>query len=61
VRYGISYADVAELVLTGHEHRRRNRGSGDWRLRSGRLVVIYNWPDGDEVITARVVTVWFGE
>lgn len=50
--------DVADLVLSGHARRERNPGAADWLLRARGLVVAYNWPDGDDPTTARVVTLW---
>jgi hypothetical protein len=60
-RYGISYGDIADLVLDEHQHRRRNPGSGDWLLRRRELVVVYDWPDAGDAATACVVTVWLAE
>jgi len=60
-RYGIAYRDIADAVLDGHGRRARNPGSGDWLIRSGRLVVIYDWPDDDDAAAARVITVWTEE
>jgi hypothetical protein len=45
------------LVLTRHAHRARNTGSADWLLRSGRLVVVYNFPSADGG-AAHIVTLW---
>lgn len=58
VRYGISFDEIADAILDEHDRRQRNPGSGDWLVRGGRLTVIYNWPDGQDATTARVVTVW---
>jgi hypothetical protein len=60
-RYGIPYTDIADDVLDEHERRQRNPGAGEWLVRSGRLTVIYNWPDGNDASTARVITMWSGE
>jgi hypothetical protein len=60
-RYGIPYGDVADAVLEEHGRRQRNPGAGDWLVRKRRLRVIYNWPEGDDETTARVITVWLGE
>jgi hypothetical protein len=59
--FDIPHSDVADAVLYEHEHRQRNPGSGDWFVRRGALVVVYNWPDGDDPLTARVITVWAEE
>jgi hypothetical protein len=57
-RYGVSRGDIADAVLEHHPQRRRNPGPADWRVARGRLVVVYDWPDGDDDTTARVVTLW---
>ena len=61
MRYGISYADVGDVVLDGHSRRRRNPGAGDWLVRRGGLVVVYDWPDARDDATARVITLWVAE
>ena len=55
---GISRADVEEAVLAGHVRRKRNTRAADWLLLAGRLAIAYNHPDGDDELTARVVTLW---
>jgi hypothetical protein len=57
-RFAISYTDVADAILDEHARRRRNPGSGDWLVRRGHLVVVYNRPDVDDAATARVITPW---
>jgi len=57
-RYGLAYADVGDVVLDEHDRRQRNPGSGDWIAQSGRLTVVYNWPDEDDQSSARVITAW---
>ena len=54
---GIPRSDVEDVILNGHDHRVRNAGAADWLVRSGRLVVAYNHPAGDD-LTALVVTIW---
>jgi hypothetical protein len=54
---GIARADIEDVVLTGHRERSRNTGAADWLLVSGRIVIAYNHPAGDE-LTALIVTVW---
>jgi hypothetical protein len=51
---GIANADVEDALLAGHESRVRN-SRADWLVRFGRLVIAYNYPEGDE-LTALVVT-----
>jgi hypothetical protein len=60
-RHGIAYREIHEVVLDEHLHRRRNPGSGDWRLRRRDPVVVYDWPDGGDPATARVITVGLAE
>jgi mRNA-degrading endonuclease RelE of RelBE toxin-antitoxin system len=57
-RYDLPFTDIAEAILDRHSRRRKNPGHGDWQVRRGRFVVIYNWPDEGDRSTARVVTVW---
>jgi hypothetical protein len=57
--YGVSEIDIGDAILDRHGERGRNQGSGDWCVTRGRLVVIYNWPDGDDQTAARVITVWW--
>jgi hypothetical protein len=52
-----SRSDVEDLVLTRHAHRARNTGAADWLVRSGRLVVAYNFPAADGG-AAHIVTLW---
>lgn len=54
---GISRTDVEHSILNGHDRRIRNARAADWLVRSGRLVVAYNYPAGDD-LTALVVTLW---
>jgi len=54
----LAYADVGDVVLDEHDRRQRNPGSGDWIAQSGRLTVVYNWPDEDDQSSARVITAW---
>lgn len=55
---GLARTDVEVRVLDGHGSRERNAGSGDWRILVGRVVVVYNHPDREDSLSARVVTVW---
>lgn len=56
--FGLARADVEAVVLEGHATRQRNAGAARWRVSTGRLVVLYEHPDGDDETTARVVTLW---
>jgi hypothetical protein len=55
---GFAREDVERAVLDGHRSRRRNAGDAEWRVTSGRLVVLYDHPDGDDRSVARIVTLW---
>ena len=55
---GIARADVEAVVIEGHAGRQRNAGAARWRVSTGRPVVLYDHPDGDDETTARVVTRW---
>jgi hypothetical protein len=55
---GFARSDVEASVLGGYRQRRRNTGKAGWLLVGGRLVVVYEHPDDDDPLTARVVTVW---
>jgi hypothetical protein len=60
-RYGVSYVDIADVLIGENRRRRPNAGSGDWVVRRRALVVVYNWPDRGDPLTARVVTLWSEE
>jgi hypothetical protein len=49
---------VESALLEGHHERRRNKGSAGWQIAAGRLVVVYEYPDSDDALAARIVTVW---
>ena len=55
---GVARTTVEDAVLERHAKRTVNRGAARWRVSSGRLVVAYDYPDGDDRATARVVTLW---
>jgi hypothetical protein len=57
-RYALPAVEVADVVLAEHPRPHGNPGAAEWRVRRGTLVVLYDWPDGDDETTARVVTVW---
>jgi hypothetical protein len=56
----VDYAqrDVEAALLERHGGRRWNAGQADWQLVVGRLVIVYEYPDGDDALVARIVTVW---
>ena len=55
---GFARADVEAAVLDRHRGRRRNAGEAGWKVVAGRIVVVHEYPDGDDLLVARVVTVW---
>jgi len=55
---GVARSWVEELVLERHANRERNHGAAQWRLTVDRMVIVYDCPDGDDRLTARVVTLW---
>jgi hypothetical protein len=55
---GVTRADVERVVLEGHPQRMRNTRAADWLVREGRLMVAYNHPHREDVLTAVVVTLW---
>jgi hypothetical protein len=55
---GFARHDVEAALLQRHDGRRRNAGQAGWQLVVGRLVIVYDYPDGDDALVARVVTVW---
>jgi hypothetical protein len=55
---GIPRSDVERVVVEHHRTRRRNARSADWLIVSSRLVIAYDHPDHDDLITARIVTLW---
>jgi hypothetical protein len=55
---GFARSDVEDAVLSGHRSRRRNAGEAAWMVVAGRLVIVYEHPDGEDPLVARVVTVW---
>lgn len=55
---GIARADVEAAVLDRYATRARNGGAGDWKLVRNNVVVIFNHPDRDDDVAARIVTLW---
>jgi hypothetical protein len=55
---GFARQDVEAMLLERHRDRRRNKGEAAWRIVAGRLVILYEHPDGDDPLAARVVTLW---
>lgn len=57
-RLGFTRDDIEAAVLERHHERRRNTGHARWQLVVGRRVIIYDHPDGDDALVARIVSVW---
>lgn len=55
---GFARHDVEATLLEHHQERRRNTGEAAWQIIAGRLVIVYEHPDGDDLLAARVVTLW---
>jgi hypothetical protein len=55
---GVTRTDVERAVLDGHPRRMHNTRAADWLVREGRLMVAYNYPHGEDALTALVVTLW---
>ncbi len=53
---GFTRRDVESALLEGHREWRRNKGQARWLLASGRLVIAYEYPDGEDLLAARIVT-----
>jgi uncharacterized protein YciI len=51
-------SDVEDALLEGHARRLANTRAADWLLLVGPLAIAYNHPDGGDVSTARIVTVY---
>jgi hypothetical protein len=56
--YGRTPTDVGEAVLAGHHRRERNQNDADWRLSAAGTMIVYDWPAGDDALTALVVSLW---
>jgi hypothetical protein len=57
-QFGFVRRDVEAAVLGAHRERRRNPGAAAWKVVIGHMVIAYEYPDGEDSSTARVVTVW---
>jgi hypothetical protein len=49
---------VEQAIREEHPIRLPNKGEADWRLVTGRFVVIYDHPDGEDIDSVRIVSVW---
>jgi hypothetical protein len=55
---GVTRVSVEHAVRELHPFRTNNQGAAEWRVDTGRLVVIYDHPAGGDVDMARIVSVW---
>jgi hypothetical protein len=58
VRRRIGLDAIEAVVLGEHDRRRRNEGFAQWRVEGAGIVVLYDWPDGEDVTCAFVRTAW---
>lgn len=58
VERGLVLSELAELVLNHHDRRRRNPGEADWVIHAAGVVIVYDWPDGNDATTALVISAW---
>ncbi len=49
---------IERTVVERHGVRVRNAGSAGWRVTRGSLVILYEYPDGVDAASARIVTLW---
>jgi len=58
-RRGVDLAAAEAIVLDLHATRLRNTGgAAEWRLDGRGVVVLYDWPTGDDRGVALVRSVW---
>jgi hypothetical protein len=55
---GLTRSAVEAAIREDHGLRAVNDGEADWRLDTGRFVVIYDHDQRAEVATVRIVSVW---
>jgi hypothetical protein len=55
---GLTREDVEQAVRDEHPIREANSGEADWRVDTGRMAVLYDYPDKDDINTIRIVTAW---
>jgi hypothetical protein len=54
----LTRARVERAVRELHPIREANQGAAAWRIDTGRLVVVYDHPDGDDIDAVRIVSAW---
>ncbi len=55
---GLIQERVEHAVQTLHPIRESNEGVANWRIDAGTFVVVYDYPDGDDIGAARIVSAW---
>jgi hypothetical protein len=57
-QYDVPYEEAVDAVLEEHSSRQRNAGRANWRVRRGRLVVVYDWPVSGDSTLALIRSIW---
>ncbi|HEY7960444.1 MAG TPA: hypothetical protein VID29_00850 [Solirubrobacteraceae bacterium] len=57
-QFGLARGDVEAALVGAHRARLRNAGEASWKVVAGRIAIVYEHPDGDDPLTARIITVW---
>lgn len=55
---GLSRNKVEQTVRRLHPLRQQNEGDADWRIETGRFVVLYDHPDQKDIEVVRIITAW---
>ncbi len=55
---GAALTDIERAVVDHHRARQTNTGAAQWRISAGSWVILYDYPDGSDPTTARIVTLW---
>jgi hypothetical protein len=55
---GLTRELVEATLRNRHPNREINEGQADWRIDTGRFVVVYDHPSGMGLDAARIVSVW---
>jgi hypothetical protein len=53
-----SIVDIEDALLANHADRTANTGAAEWMIRVGSWAIAYDHPTGDDVTTAKIVTLW---
>jgi hypothetical protein len=55
---GLTRALIERAVEELHPIRVTNDGQAEWRIDTGRFVVVYDHPDDDDIDAVRIVSAW---